>query len=213
MRIAHCIRALIAVLGLTAIFQSAHSSHHESRHRLRHYRYPEPYNSTVPLQMVPSDAINVTKYARDNLKLLREEFRVRDEVDCCPTVREMIEPEGGENQEGNYVELFKGELKQRFYELSCHPDILNKTCRFIDKKLHQQSKCVQKYSFTYALIKDPGGKHKNFPSFPLSGPDTKDSWRLDYIKVRSGCSCVITERNGPGYKKKRARNRARNNND
>lgn len=114
----------------------------------------------------------------------------KDAVECCPSVLEMVEPEGGKNQEGQYVELYRnGENRQRFYELSCHKDVLNKPCRFMDRKLHNRTKCIQTYSYTYALVKDPGKNHQaRFPSFSASGP----SWTLDYIRVRSGCSCVVT---------------------
>lgn len=77
-------------------------------------------------------------------------------VDCCPTVEEMIEPLGGRNRQEMYVELYRdGEIAQRFYEYSCRPDILDKPCRFIDRKLSEQSRCVQKYSYTYAIVQNP----------------------------------------------------------
>lgn len=72
----------------------------------------------------------------------------------------------------------------------------------MDRKLHNQSRCVQKYSFTYAIVKQPSGKNikyesrqNHFKSFPAKGSD----WMLDYIRVRSGCSCEVT----PKVKKKR----------
>lgn len=136
--------------------------------------------------------------------LLREEARNRSTVDCCPSVLEMVEPEGGKNQDDEYVELYRdGNNRQRFYELSCHQDILNKPCRFMDRKLHNSSKCIQKYSYTYAIVKDPGRplqhthQRPSFPSFPSGPGETR--WTLDYIKVRSGCSCVVT----PNIKRKR----------
>lgn len=74
-------------------------------------------------------------------------------VDCCPVTEEMTQPEGGVNREGMYVELFRnGEIAQRYFEYSCKPDILDKPCRFIDRKLAKQSRCVQKYSYTYAIV-------------------------------------------------------------
>lgn len=137
---------------------------------------------------------------RENQMLLKEEFKSSGEAECCPSVLEMVEPEGGKNQEDQYVELYRdGSNRQRFYELSCHKDWRDKPCRFMDRKLHSRSKCVQKYSYTYALVKDPGRHHhqrpNSFPSFPASG----GGWKLDYIRVRSGCSCVVL----PSKKKKR----------
>lgn len=113
-------------------------------------------------------------------------------VDCCPSVLEMIEPEGGKNDKDIYVELYKSDTyKQRFYELSCHKDVLDKPCRFMDKKLHNQSRCVQMHSYTYALVKDtPDNRNKKFPTFP-DGGFGNSTYTLDYISVRSGCSCVV----------------------
>jgi len=43
-----------------------------------------------------------------HLMILRNETDERGSpVECCPTVREMVAPEGGKNQEGMYVELFR----------------------------------------------------------------------------------------------------------
>lgn len=133
--------------------------------------------------------------------LLRHETKNRSAVDCCPSVLEMVEPEGGTNQDDQYVELYRdGENRQRFYELSCHKDIEGKPCRFMDKKLHNQSKCVQKYSYTYALVKDPRRHHHQRPNYFPAFPSTDGAtFTLDYIRVRSGCSCVVT----PNTKKKR----------
>lgn len=146
---------------------------------------------------------------RGNQMLLKQEFKDRSEVDCCPSVFEMVEPEGGKNQDDQYVELYRdGNNKQRFYEWSCHKDVLHKPCRFMDRKMHSRSQCVQKYSYTYALVKDPGRHHHHhqrpnyFPSFPVSGGNM---WTLDYIRVRSGCSCVVK----PTKKRKRDRGEKR----
>lgn len=76
-------------------------------------------------------------------------------VDCCPTIEEMVEPQGGRNRQDMYVELYRdGENAQRFFEYSCRPDVLDKPCRFIDRKLQAQSRCVQKFSYTYAIIQN-----------------------------------------------------------
>ncbi|KAJ3664601.1 hypothetical protein Zmor_000156 [Zophobas morio] len=159
--------------------------------RKHHHLHESWYDPNIPLRF-PGKFLN----QRDNQMLLRQESRNGSGVDCCPSVLEMIEPEGGKNQDDEYVELYRdGDYRQRFYELSCHADILGKPCRFMDKKLHNSSKCVQKYSYTYALVKDPGRRHhqrpKNFPSFPAAGPGGT-TWTLDYIRVRSGCGCVVT---------------------
>lgn len=78
-------------------------------------------------------------------------------VDCCPAVEEMVQPRGGRTREDMYVPLYQeGENVQRFFEYSCRADVLNKPCRFVDRKFSNQSRCVQKYSFTYAIVQNPG---------------------------------------------------------
>ncbi|KAJ8978194.1 hypothetical protein NQ317_013140, partial [Molorchus minor] len=154
------------------------------------FRIDDYYDHNIPLPFT-----GIYRGPRDNQMLIRQETvnQTRNAADCCPTVLEMVEPEGGKNQDGIYVELYRDDnYRQRFYELSCHKDILNKPCRFMDKKLHNQSICVQRHSYTYALVKDtPSHRNKNFPTFPAHGSGGA-TYTLDYISVRSGCSCVVT---------------------
>ena len=80
-------------------------------------------------------------------------------VECCPTIEEMVEPQGGINRDNMYVELYRDERnQQRFYEYSCKPEVLDKPCRFLDRKLQMQSRCVQKFSYTYAIVQN--SRHK-----------------------------------------------------
>lgn len=82
-------------------------------------------------------------------------------VECCPSVMEMTEPIAGTNEKGVYVKLYRDEKNhQRFYEISCAEDVENRTCRFVDKKLHTQSKCVQQYSYSYALLEDTNSRDR-----------------------------------------------------
>lgn len=144
---------------------------------------------------------------RENLMLLRREGGEEGHpVECCPSRLDMIEPEGGKNQDDMYVELYKdGENRQRFYEISCQEDVFNKPCRFLEKKLSNQSRCVQKYSYTYALVRDTSvleheqeaGKARHHHQHER-GFMSKE-WKMDYIRVRSGCSCEVL----PKPKKKR----------
>ncbi|KAK2704840.1 uncharacterized protein LOC136031485 [Artemia franciscana] len=111
--------------------------------------------------------------------------------ECCPTVMELVEPKGAINIEGELVELFRdSETGQRFFEHSCRSDVVNKPCAFVDKKAKKHSLCVQKYTYTYALIRD-------FSS--------KKHWKLDYIKIRGGCACEILPQKGKKKKKGRKR--------
>ncbi|XP_011310792.1 uncharacterized protein [Fopius arisanus] len=132
-------------------------------------------------------------------------------VDCCPSVVETISPTGGRTRKGAYVELYRHlEHIQTFFESSCRADVLNKPCRFVDKKLMNRTRCVQKFSYTYAIIGNPDKfqqekmerqehphRHKDHHILVL---DPGSLWRLDYIQVRSGCSCEVF----PKPKKKKA---------
>jgi hypothetical protein len=89
----------------------------------------------------------------------------------------------------NYTLLTPPSSHSRFYERSCEKDVENKPCRFIDRKMFNHSRCVQKFTYTYALVRDISGEHtrhqKHFPALPGAG------WAMDYIKIRSGCSCEL----------------------
>ncbi|KAG8223125.1 hypothetical protein J437_LFUL000546 [Ladona fulva] len=128
-------------------------------------------------------------------------------IECCPSVTEMIQPVAGKNIEGMFVELYRdGEQQQRFVEISCRRDVEGKPCRFLDRRLHNQSRCVQRTSYSYALVKDdsngsaaaaaarhPKVDHRllgsNYSTLPVVNGS---GWTLDYIEVRSGCSCEVT---------------------
>ncbi|KAH1028251.1 uncharacterized protein LOC109540843 isoform X1 [Dendroctonus ponderosae] len=226
MLIAHCFQALVALLGLAAVFQQVKSQEHyndtlidhrmkrsprgnKHRHAIHsderpffHGRY-YPYSHNRALKFDPGQML----LPRQNKQLLDYEYGLMGNqgpgVDCCPSVIEMVEPEGGKNDQDIYVELYKSDnYRQRFFEVSCHKDVLNKPCRFMDKKIHQSSKCVQQHTFTYALVKDtPDHRNKNLPTFPGADAGNK-TYTLDYISVRSGCSCMVTPNNTRRNQKK-----------
>lgn len=115
-------------------------------------------------------------------------------VDCCPSVLEMTAPDGGVNTEGNYVKLYnEGDKRQHFYEISCKSEILDQPCRFMERRFHNRSRCVQKYSFSYAVvIQPPNTEPVKKQISPLFNNQSKsDKYMLDYIQIRSGCSCEI----------------------
>lgn len=163
-----------------------------------------PYDQGIPLEHA-GELLSL----RDNQMLLRKEAHQenRTSVECCPSVLEMTEPRGGKNRDDQIVELYHdGNMTQRFYEVSCHVDILDKPCRFMDKKLHGESRCKQNYMFTYALVKDPVRHHGHH----RRGGDHyghNGSWTMDYIKIRSGCSCVVIP---PTIKKAKKRDKFKN---
>ncbi|RLU26842.1 hypothetical protein DMN91_000639 [Ooceraea biroi] len=221
---------LVAANNLTLSFSSRRPREHPFR---EHISRPVPLEST-----------NKRMTFREMQMTLRKEGGVDGHpIDCCPMVEEMSEPVGGRNRDNMYVELYRnGDNVQRFFEYSCKSDVLDKPCRFVDWRLSNQSRCVQKFSYTYAIVENPEwkiaieehrmkehrpeehnrhhhrenqkehqrGRHKEyhkehreqhkdqFPAFP--GNSTSESrWMLDYIRVRSGCSCEMI----PKLKKKK----------
>ncbi|XP_012545242.1 uncharacterized protein LOC114240356 isoform X2 [Bombyx mandarina] len=137
----------------------------------------------------------------------------KEGVDCCPSVLEMVIKKGGRTVNGLYVELYEdGENKQRLFELTCAPGIVDMPCRFIDARLYNDSRCVQKYSYSYALVRPPpqssateSPHQKSEGHFSVPG---SDGWSMDYVKVRAGCECQIKPpKNTRKRHKKRKRNR------
>ncbi|XP_076352873.1 uncharacterized protein LOC143248404 [Tachypleus tridentatus] len=102
---------------------------------------------------------------------------VTETSECCPSLTETIQPVGGVSKAGRILELYQTKnAKQKFFQTSCLEEVRGRPCRFLSSHLIHRSHCVQKYSFTYALVREYG---------------TDVSWRLDYIKIRSGCICEI----------------------
>ncbi|XP_039758285.1 uncharacterized protein LOC120632529 isoform X2 [Pararge aegeria] len=152
---------------------------------------------------------------REMQTILRKEGSNRD-VECCPSIPEMVAKKGGRTPTGLYVELYEdGENKQRLYELSCAPGVVDKPCRFVDARLYNQSKCVQKYSYSYALVRYSsatemplGHRPEGHFSVPGSG-----GWSMDYVIVRAGCECQITPpKRKSAHRKRMERHRQRKRN-
>ncbi|XP_033219555.1 uncharacterized protein LOC117174495 [Belonocnema kinseyi] len=204
--------ALVAVVWLTAILRPRlvaannrtlnFSSHRPKEHHTGGHlsQWPEPQAEVAIKHMTYREMQNIIR---------QEGGEDGVPVDCCPTKEEVTQPVGGKNREDSYVTLYKdGENVQRFFEYSCRSDVLDKPCRFIDRKLKEQSRCVQKFSYSFAIIQSSEikkGEHmrhhheqQQFPAF-LGSAASGSTWTLDYIRVRSGCSCEIT----PKPKKKK----------
>ena len=96
-------------------------------------------------------------------------------LECCPTIVEVITTLGGVDRNGMIVELmrFDDNVGQKFYEISCRNDVVDKPCRFIEKMLRPVSRCVQQYTYAYGAVKK------------------RSTVRFEYIRVRSGCACEI----------------------
>ncbi|CAN8029680.1 unnamed protein product [Ixodes persulcatus] len=97
--------------------------------------------------------------------------------ECCPSVTEAIQPLGGVSITGRILELYREvNATQRFYQTSCRDHVRGRPCRFMRSKYEPHSRCVQTYSYMYALVRE----------FQSDAP-----WRLDYIRYRNGCTCQI----------------------
>ncbi|XP_028132980.1 uncharacterized protein LOC114328350 [Diabrotica virgifera virgifera] len=196
MRIAHCFRALIAVLGLAAVvIPVAYGQYFNEtqdvlydyyRHKRNARRQNKGHNHVGGLHIYDDD-FHMAKKLHPHTKVHHP-----PPGECCPTVLEKVEPTGGSNQDGIYVELYQDQnYKQRFYDLSCHSDVLNKPCQYINRTQHA-SRCVQQYSYSYALVKNTdSNRTKLFPMFP-DHQHGGATYTLDYIRIRSGCSCEVT---------------------
>ncbi|XP_074602223.1 uncharacterized protein LOC141855924 [Brevipalpus obovatus] len=104
-------------------------------------------------------------------------YRTHNALECCPSISEIIQPLGGVSRHGRILQLYHTNTsRQSFFQTSCKKR--DQYCQLIHPTLRPYSRCVQKYSYQYAIVKDYGA--------PKSQP-----WRLDYVRVRSGCSCEI----------------------
>ncbi|XP_072938152.1 uncharacterized protein [Epargyreus clarus] len=181
-------------------------------------RAPQPHHAHRVLTDEELDATAAWKRShwREMQSILRREGSHRDVVECCPSVLEMVAKKGGRTPTGLYVELYEdGENKQRLYELSCAPDVVDKPCRFVDARLYNQSRCVQKYSYSYALVRYSSGtempqRHRPEGHFSVPG---SGGWSMDYVIVRAGCECQITPpKRKTAHRKRLERHRQRKKN-
>ncbi|KAF7996342.1 hypothetical protein HCN44_001974 [Aphidius gifuensis] len=198
------LRALIAVVWLTALlwpkFTVADNFTQPISSRITREDPSSEYNWILP----QTDKPKLELTYREMQNILRiEEAEKGKPVGCCRTVEYHISPAGGSNRSNMYVELYRDSTtNQSFYEVSCHPDYVDKPCRFIDRKLAPQSKCVQQYSFSYALIKDPDEHKHRHKAHHSEDTGPRTPWILDHIRIRSGCACQLTSK----PKKKRVTN-------
>ncbi|RWS28279.1 uncharacterized protein B4U80_04339, partial [Leptotrombidium deliense] len=86
---------------------------------------------------------------------------------------------GGVSKYGRILELYNDvNSTQSFYQISCREGVKGRKCDYVHPLYRPSSRCVQRYTFTYALVREFG---------------VPEPWRLDYIRIRSGCSCEIRQ--------------------
>ncbi|XP_059490488.1 uncharacterized protein LOC132205454 [Neocloeon triangulifer] len=101
--------------------------------------------------------------------------------DCCPAFENHTYIQVGKNRDGNTVNIAKLEVPQFFVEFICKPQVVNKPCRLADRKLINQTRCVQQYSYSYAAV----------------GNGTE----IEHIEVRAGCACKVFPKESEDTKK------------
>ncbi|XP_015917282.2 uncharacterized protein B0416.2 isoform X1 [Parasteatoda tepidariorum] len=121
-----------------------------------------------------------TEFAWDTALKKREQFYNTIPDECCPSVTEIFQPLGGVAKNGRFLELYRGQNStQSFYQTSCKEGVKGKACKYVQHNHHVHSMCVQRYTYTYALVRE----------FNSDLP-----WRMDYIRIRSACTCEIRAR-------------------
>ena len=107
-------------------------------------------------------------------------FHSDPNFDCCPTVTELSERTVGINPQGLVLELFHNRnFTQTFYETICHPGIKDQYCQYISPEVIHASRCVQQYSYVYAMGRTFG--------------KWDEQYRIDYIRIATGCKCTLIE--------------------
>ena len=106
-----------------------------------------------------------------------------DGLDCCPTVTQRNRRTVAINRQGLVIELFQTRnITQEFYETMCRNDSLSATnhrsCRFVDSRLAASSRCVQQWSYVYAIGRLFGRLRTQF--------------NLDYVRIPTGCKCQVS---------------------
>ncbi|CAL1526738.1 unnamed protein product [Lymnaea stagnalis] len=98
-------------------------------------------------------------------------------MECCPSETHLIHPRGGISRDGKLLEIYRDHRTvQKFYQTACKADVQDEPCHLIKRKYQPASRCAQRFSYVYAFVRD----------FNVS-----ESFRLDYIRVKSGCSCEL----------------------
>jgi hypothetical protein len=112
-------------------------------------------------------------------------FHTEPQLQCCPTITEKVPRMRGINQQGLVLELFRmPNWTQTFYESVCHPQIKNRPCQYIDPRIAYATRCIQQYSYVYGV----GRTYRS-----------NEQFRLDYVRIPSGCKCQVVKE----YLKKR----------
>ncbi|CAL1548269.1 unnamed protein product, partial [Lymnaea stagnalis] len=98
-------------------------------------------------------------------------------MECCPSETHYIAPRAGISRGGWLLEIYRDERTlQKFYQTACKDDVRDQPCHYIKHEYQPASRCVQRFSYVYAFVR----------FFNVS-----ENFRLDYIRVKSSCSCEL----------------------
>lgn len=116
-------------------------------------------------------------------KIDGEEF-----MDCCPSKIIVVQLQVGKDRWNHAVEVHPD---QYVYERVCLQGIEEKECVFPARSLRKGvvTRCAQQFSYVLAQVR------------PYR---SSENWKMDYIYVRSGCSCQVSV--SPRKKKNKKKN-------
>jgi len=119
------------------------------------------------------------------------------EVDCCPSFTQRNRRTFAINRQGLVIELFQtANFTQTFYETVCSNESSSHeadgagvatvedggarppSCKFIDPLFAPRSRCVQQWSYVYAIGRLFGRRNQQFS--------------LDYVRIPTGCKCQVS---------------------
>ncbi|CAG5130373.1 unnamed protein product, partial [Candidula unifasciata] len=108
--------------------------------------------------VIPASRSQILKAILNNKyssKRSEEIAEAQSHVECCPSETRFKQIRGGLSREGKVVELYRNQRTvQKFYETSCKPEFKDRPCQLVASEDRQMSRCVQKYSYVYAILKD-----------------------------------------------------------
>ena len=107
---------------------------------------------------------------------------------CCPSYKVARPLKAGVDMDGVMHDVVRrnNSLIQDINMVLCYTHVLNAPCRYLNDSVKASSKCVQQYSYTFALVKDAEGFEKD-AKITVGGKPIN----YTYIRYPSGCSCEV----------------------
>lgn len=112
---------------------------------------------------------------------------MEEPIECCPSMTKAVEIRIAKTRDNKMVEVFYNESNpQVFYRTKCVEGVAGKPCLLV-KDANHTSVCEQRHTYMYAIVRDyqPGNSRQD---------KSHDDWRLEHIRVESGCACVLVKR-------------------